>query len=384
MTYEPFELVCPCHFGLEAVLKREIYDLGYDCTEVSDGRVIFLGDEEAVVRANLFLRSAERVLLLVGRFTATTFEDFYQGIRALTLERFIPKDGKFWIAKASSIRSALFSPSDLQSVGKKAMVDRLSGIYKINRFEENGAPYPFRIFIHKDEVFVTLDTTGASLHKRGYRTQAGEAPLSETLASALLLLTPWREDRILVDPFCGSGTFPIEAAMIARHMAPGRNRAFTAMEWENLVPERFWKDAKEEAEDLILPSTEADIQGYDIDGAVLRVARENAERAGVKENIHFQERDVKDLSHPKRYGFLITNPPYGERLSEKKELPALYHTLGERFLGLSDWSLFLLTNQAETEKWIGRKADKNRKIYNGMIETRFYQFMGKKPPKGTK
>jgi putative N6-adenine-specific DNA methylase len=384
MTYEPFELVCPCHFGLEAVLKREIYDLGYDCTEVSDGRVIFLGDEEALVRANLFLRSAERVLLLVGRFTATTFEDFYQGIRILPLERFIPKDGKFWIAKASSIRSALFSPSDLQSVGKKAMVDRLSGIYKINRFEENGAPYPFRIFIHKDEVFVTLDTTGASLHKRGYRTQAGEAPLSETLASALLLLTPWREDRILVDPFCGSGTFPIEAAMIARHMAPGRNRAFTAMEWENLVPERFWKDAKEEAEDLILPSTEADIQGYDIDGAVLRVARENAQRAGVKENIHFQERDIKDLSHPKRYGFLITNPPYGERLSEKKELPALYHTLGERFLGLSDWSLFLLTNQTETEKWIGRKADKNRKIYNGMIETRFYQFMGKKPPKGTK
>ncbi len=384
MTYEPFELVCPCHFGLEAVLKREIYDLGYDCTEVSDGRVIFLGDEEALVRANLFLRSAERVLLLVGRFTAATFEDFYQGIRTLPLERFIPKDGKFWIAKASSIRSALFSPSDLQSVGKKAMVDRLSGIYKINRFEENGAPYPFRIFIHKDEVFVTLDTTGASLHKRGYRTQAGEAPLSETLASALLLLTPWREDRILVDPFCGSGTFPIEAAMIARHMAPGRNRAFTAMEWENLVPERFWKDAKEEAEDLILPSTEADIQGYDIDGAVLRVARENAQRAGVKENIHFQERDIKDLSHPKRYGFLITNPPYGERLSEKKELPALYHTLGERFLGLSDWSLFLLTNQTETEKWIGRKADKNRKIYNGMIETRFYQFMGKKPPKGTK
>ncbi len=384
MTYEPFELVCPCHFGLEAVLKREIYDLGYDCTEVSDGRVIFLGDEEALVRANLFLRSAERVLLLVGRFTATTFEDFYQGIRTLPLERFIPKDGKFWIAKASSIRSALFSPSDLQSVGKKAMVDRLSGIYKINHFEENGAPYPFRIFIHKDEVFVTLDTTGASLHKRGYRTQAGEAPLSETLASALLLLTPWREDRILVDPFCGSGTFPIEAAMIARHMAPGRNRAFTAMEWENLVPERFWKDAKEEAEDLILPSTEADIQGYDIDGAVLRVARENAQRAGVKENIHFQERDIKDLSHPKRYGFLITNPPYGERLSEKKELPALYHTLGERFLGLSDWSLFLLTNQTETEKWIGRKADKNRKIYNGMIETRFYQFMGKKPPKGTK
>lgn len=384
MTYEPFELVCPCHFGLEAVLKREIYDLGYDCTEVSDGRVIFLGDEEAVVRANLFLRSAERVLLLVGRFTATTFEDFYQGIRTLPLERFIPKDGKFWIAKASSIRSALFSPSDLQSVGKKAMVDRLSGIYKINHFEENGAPYPFRIFIHKDEVFVTLDTTGASLHKRGYRTQAGEAPLSETLASALLLLTPWREDRILVDPFCGSGTFPIEAAMIARHMAPGRNRVFTAMEWENLVPERFWKEAKEEAEDLILPSTEADIQGYDIDGAVLRVARENAQRAGVKENIHFQERDVKDLSHPKRYGFLITNPPYGERLSEKKELPALYHTLGERFLGLSDWSLFILTNQTETEKWIGRKADKNRKIYNGMIETRFYQFMGKKPPKGTK
>ena len=362
-------------------MKREIYDLGYDCTQVSDGRVHFTGDAEAIARANIFLRSAERVLLLAGRFPATTYEEYFQGILSLPLERYLPADAKFWIAKASSIRSRLFSPSDLQSVGKKAMVERLRSALHKDLFPETGASYPFRVFLHKDEVFFTLDTTGPSLHKRGYRPAAGDAPLSETLAAALLMLTPFRDGRILVDPFCGSGTFPIEAAMIARNMAPGRDRSFTAEAWENLIPKALWREVREEAADLILPSCASDIQGYDIDAGVLKTARENAQRAGVSENIHLQERDVGKLSHPKKYGLIVTNPPYGERLSEKETLPGLYHALGERFLALSDWSLFVITNQTDTEKWIGRRADKNRKIYNGMIETKFYQFFGKKPPK---
>ena len=224
---DTYELVVPCHFGLEAVTKREIYDLGYEITRVEDGRVTFAGDAEAICRANIFLRSAERVLLQVGRFRATTFDELFEGIKALPWEDYIPKDGKFWVKKASSIKSKLFSPSDIQSIAKKAMVERLKNVYRLNWFPEDGAPYPVRIFLLKDEVMVTLDTSGDSLHKRGYRLMTSKAPLTETLAAALIMLTPWKKDRILVDPFCGSGTFSIEAAMIAANIAPGMNRQFT-------------------------------------------------------------------------------------------------------------------------------------------------------------
>ena len=376
-----FDLLVPCHFGLEAVLKREIYDLGYEITKVEDGRVTFEGDEEAICRANIFLRTAERVMIQVGRFKATTFEELFQGIKNLPWEEYIPEDGKFWVKKASSINSKLFSPSDIQSIAKKAMVERMKQKYHKEWYKEDGAAYPVRIFLLKDEVTVALDTSGDSLHKRGYRTMTSKAPLTETLAASLIMLTPWRKDRILVDPFCGSGTFPIEAAMIAANIAPGMNRDFTAEEWTNMIDRKLWYECVKEAEDMIDTTVKVDIQGYDIDGDVIKAARENAKRAGVEHMIHFQQRAVADLSHPKKYGFIITNPPYGERLEDKADLPALYTQIGQAYQRLDSWSMFLITSYTETEKYIGRKADKNRKIYNGMLKTYFYQFLGPKPPK---
>ena len=376
-----YELVVPCHFGMEAVTKREIYDLGYEITRVEDGRITFKGDAEAICRANVFLRTAERVLLLVGRFKATTFEELFQGIKALPWEEFIPQDGKFWVKKASSIKSKLFSPSDIQSIAKKAMVERLKEVYKTEWFKEDGAAYPIRIFLLKDEVMVALDTSGDSLHKRGYRLQTSKAPITETLAAALIMLTPWKKDRILVDPFCGSGTFPIEAAMMAANIAPGMHRSFTAESWTNMIPKQLWQDAVSEAEDTVDKDIEVDIQGYDMDGDVVKAARENAKRAGVDHLIHFQQREVAKMSHPKKYGFIITNPPYGERLEEKADLPELYETIGNVYKNLDSWSMYMITSYEDAERHIGRKADKNRKIYNGMIKTYFYQFMGPKPPK---
>ncbi len=377
---EKFELIAPCHFGLEVVMKREILDLGYEVSQVEDGRVTFIGDAEAVCRANIFLRTTERILLKVGSFKAETFEELFQGTRAIPWEQYIPRDGKFWVAKASSIKSRLFSPSDIQSIMKKAMVERMKGAYGITWFPEDGASYPLRVFLYKDVVTVAMDTSGDSLHKRGYRTLTSKAPITETLAAALLMLTPWKPDRILVDPFCGSGTFPIEAAMMAANMAPGMNREFLAEEWKNLIPKKCWYEAMDEANDLVKDDISVDIQGYDIDGEIVRAARANAAAAGVDHLIHFQQRPVSQLSHPKKYGFLITNPPYGERIEDKKNLPELYKTIGERFAALDSWSAYIITAYEDTERYFGRKADKNRKIYNGMMKTYFYQFMGPKPP----
>ena len=379
-----FELIAPCHFGLESVLKREIYDMGYEIIQVEDGRIIFEGDAEAICRGNIFLRTTERVLLKVGRFHATTFEELFQGIKALPWEDYIPADGKFWVTKASSIKSKLFSPSDIQSIVKKAMVERMKQEYDMDWFPEDGASYPVRVFLMKDEVTVTIDTTGESLHKRGYRTMTSKAPLKETLAAALILLTPWKADRILVDPFCGSGTFPIEAAMIAANIAPGMKRHFLAETWDNLIPKELWQECFMEAEEMVNTDIEVDVQGYDIDGDVIKAARENAKRAGVEELIHFQQRPVKELHHSKKYGFIITNPPYGERLEEKEALPALYKEIGMAYQNLDAWSLYMITSYEDAEKYIGRKADKNRKIYNGMLKTYFYQFLGPKPPKRNK
>lgn len=378
---ETIQLVAPCHFGMEAVLKREIYDLGYEITKVEDGRVTFEGDEEAICRSNIFLRTAERVMVQIGRFHATTFDELYENMKALPWEKWIPQDGKFWVKKASSVKSKLFSASDIQSICKKAMVDRLKMTYHTDWFEENGASFPVRVFLLKDEVTVALDTTGEPLHKRGYRTWTSKAPISETLAAALIMLTPWRADRILVDPFCGSGTFLIEAAMMAANMAPGMNRSFTAEAWTHVIPKQLWYDTVEEAQEMVDLDVETDLQGYDLDSDMIKIARANAKQAGVEKLIHFQQRDVADLKHSKKYGFIITNPPYGERLEEKKDLPALYTTIGEVYRNLDAWSLYMITSYEEAERYIGRKADKNRKLYNGMIRTYFYQFMGPKPPK---
>lgn len=378
------EWIAPCHFGLESVLKREIQDLGYEIAQVEDGRVTFRGGLDAACRANIFLRTAERVLMKVGSFQAKTFDELFEKTKNLPWEEYIPKDGKFWVAKAASVKSKLFSPSDIQSIMKKAMVERLKIKYRIDWFEENGASYPVRVFLMKDTVTVGIDTTGVSLHKRGYRPVAGKAPIAENLAAALIMLTPWKKDRIFVDPFCGSGTFPIEAAMIAANIAPGMNRSFIAESWTNVIAKKNWYDAINEAQDLIQDDIETDIQGYDVDPKVLRMARKNAEEAGVDHLIHFQQRAVKDLSHPKKYGFIITNPPYGERLEEKEALPQLYKEFGDAFKGLDSWSAYMITSYEDAERYFGRKADKNRKIYNGMLRTYFYQFQGPRPPRPKK
>ena len=376
-----YEYIAPCHFGLEAVLKREIIDLGYEISKVEDGKVTFIGDEEACAYANMFLRTTERILLKVGEFKAETFDELFEKTKALPWEDYIPKDGKFWVAKANSIKSKLFSPSDIQSIMKKAMVDRLKSRYAVNWFEENGSSYPIRVAILKDVVTVGLDTTGVSLHKRGYRKQTVKAPITETLASALIMLTPWRQDRILVDPFCGSGTFAIEAAMMAADMAPGLKRDFLSETWKNLIPDKCFADAREEAADRVNLDIKTDIQGYDLSSGAVASARDNARLAGVEKLIHLQQRDVAQLSHPGKYGFIITNPPYGERL--EGSVSGIYKTLGERFTHLDTWSMYLITSYEKAQEDIGRKADKNRKIYNGMMKTYFYQYMGPKPPKRT-
>lgn len=379
-----YEFTAPCHFGMEVVLKREIINLGYDIVRVEDGRVTFRGEASAIARANVFLRTAERVLLSVARFKAYTFDELFEQTKALPWADYLPVDGKFWVKKASTTKSKLFSSSDIQSIVKKAIVEKLKQSYHVDWFKEDGAAYPLRVFIFKDEVTIALDTSGESLHKRGYRKLISKAPVSETLAAAILLLSPWNKDRILVDPFCGSGTFPIEAAMIGANIAPGMNREFTAEAWTNILPKKAWYEAVTEANDAIRDDVELDIQGYDIDGEVIKSARQNAIDAGVDHLIHLQQRPVSALSHPKKYGFVITNPPYGERLEEREALPALYKELGDAYSRLDAWSCFVLTSYDQAEKYIGRKVDKNRKIYNGMIKTYLYEFMGPRPPKRKK
>lgn len=378
------EYIAPCHFGLEAILKREIQDLGYEIVQVEDGRITFAGDESALARANIFIRTSERIMVKVGSFKAVTFDELFEGIKALPWDKYIVEDGKFWVTKATTNKSQLYSSSDIQSIVKKAIVEKLKGIYNVTWFKEEGADYPIRIFIFKDIVTVALDSSGTSLHKRGYRKLVGKAPISETLAAALIMLTPWNKDRVLVDPFCGSGTFPIEAAMIGANIAPGMNREFVGEAWTNITPKSYWYDAINEAEDLIDRDVTMNIQGYDLDSEIIRCAMENAKTAGVDHLIHFQQRDVKELNNPKKYGFIITNPPYGERLEEKADLPELYRIIGEGYKRLDSWSMYLITSYEEAEKYIGREATKNRKIYNGMIKAYFYQFMGPRPPRRDK
>ena len=381
MNHEELTLVAPCHFGLEAVLKREIRDLGYEVSLVEDGRVFFKGGPEAPARANLFLRTAERVLILAGEFDAVTFDELFEGTAAIPWEEIVPRDGRFWVTKASSVRSALHSPSDIQAIMKKAMVERMKSRYRVSWFEEDGPAYPVRVAIRKDHVTVGIDTSGASLHKRGYRLSPVIAPISETLAAALIGLTPWRADRILVDPFCGSGTFPIEAAMMAAHIAPGAKRTFGAEAWGGFLPKRTWAEARQEAREQVDLKAATSIQGYDKDPRAIKACRENAEAAGVAGLIHLQVRDVSELRHPKKYGFIISNPPYGERIEDRADLPELYKTIGEVYRGLDSWSMYLISAYEDAERWIGRKADKNRKLYNGMLRTYYYQYLGPKPPK---
>jgi len=378
MSY--IELCAPCGFALEAVLSREIKELGFEITRVEDGRVYFLSDEYGIARANLWLRTADRILLKMGEFYATSFEELFENTKSLPWHEWIPKEGSFPAAKASSVRSKLFSTSDIQAIVKKAVVESLKKKYKVNWFSESGASYPIHILVFKDKVSLYLDTSGTALHKRGYREIGSAAPLRETLAAALVLLTPWREGRLLVDPFCGSGTILIEAALKGLNIAPGLKRDFVSEKWFR-IPEKLWHRARQEAQDSIKPDNDIRIQGYDIDDKVIKIARDNARKAGVEEYIHFQQRDVRDFSSKEKYGFIVTNPPYGERLEDIKTVEQLYRDMGKVFSSLDTWSFYILTAHDGFERFFGRKADKKRKLYNGMMKTDLYQYFGPKPPK---
>lgn len=376
-----YEFIAPCHFGLESVLKNEILDMGLDVTEVTDGKVCFKGDESAFAQANIFLRTTERIIWKIGSFKAVTFDELFEGVKALPWEDILPPDAKFWVTKASSVKSALFSTSDIQSIVKKAIVDRLREKFGIAWFPESGNSYPLRVSLLKDEVTIGIDTSGESLHKRGYRKLVGKAPLSETLAAALITLTPWRENRILMDPFCGSGTIPIEAAMIGLNIAPGAKRSFICENWKERVGEKIFKRERERAEYGVKRDIKLQISGFDIDKEAIKTAKQNAALAGLDKMISLDVRPLFDSVHSGEYGFIITNPPYGERLEEKEALPALYKEIGEVFGRFPTWSKYLITSYEDAQKYIGKKADRNRKIYNGMIKTYYYSFMGPKPPK---
>ena len=370
---ELYELIAPCHFGLEAVMKREILDLGYEIERVEDGKVTFLADAEGIAYANLFLRTTERILLKVGQVHAETYDELFEATKALPWEKFIPKNGKFWVTKANSIKSKLFSPSDIQSIMKKAIVERLKQVYHMEWFPEDGAQYPIRVSILKDEVTIGLDTSGVSLHKRGYRKLTAKAPITETLAAALIMLTPWKGDRILVDPFCGSGTFPIEAAMMAADIAPGLNRSFLAEQWTHLVPKKCWMDAAEDARYRIRNDIETDIQGFDIDGDVIKSARENAKLAGVEKRCHFEVADVADFA-AKPEAIVLTNPPYGERMNTIEGAAKLARTLGQQMAEHPCAGLYAITADMEFESHYGKRANKRRKMYNGMIPCQLYMY----------
>lgn len=380
-----YKILLPCHFGMEAVLKREIIDLGYEVDSVKDGRVCFVGDNKAIARANMFLRTPERVMVLLGEFKAESFEDLFQGIKQIPFEDILPSDACFPVTKASFINSKLMSSRDIQSITKKAIVERLKEKYKISWFKEDGNKYPIRIFIKDDVVSVSLDTTGDSLHKRGYKKRVSKAPISETLAAALIMLTPFRDDRILLDPFCGTGTFAIEAAMMAKNMAPGRNREFMSSDWDNLIPQSVWDETKKEADDVAKIEAKTNIYAYDIDCNNIGNAKANAAMANVIGGIHFKDADIRTISKDfykfrDEYGFIITNPPYGERLSDT-EIAPLYKELGNLKGLLTTWSMYLITSYNGAVKAIGEKPAKNRKVYNGMLKSFFYQYQGPKPPK---
>lgn len=373
------QFVTPCLFGLEAVLGRELKQLGYDDQSLEDGRVTFSGDANAICRCNLWLRTAERVLLKMGDFSAASFEELFENTKALNWAEWIPKDAEFPV-EVDSINSKLASVPDCQAIIKKAVVESLKKTYKVEWFPETGPSYKIIAAILKDWVTISIDTTGTGLHKRGYRKLVGNAPLRETLASGMILLSYWNKDRVLWDPFCGSGTIPVEAALIGKNIAPGLNRSFVSEDWTG-IDNRLWKKTREEALDMAMPDQQLRIFGTDIDDSQLKLARYHAEKAGVIKDIHFQKMDVKDISARYKYGVIICNPPYGERLGEKKEVAELYRVMGKVFARFDTWSYYILSSEMEFEKFFGKKADKKRKLYNGMLKCNYYQYFGPPPPR---
>lgn len=372
-----WDLIATATFGLEAIVARELRNLGYHDLKVENSRVIFKGTAEDVCRTNLWLRSADRILIRMGEFKALSFEELFEKTKALPWDELLPEDAEFPV-KGKSVKSKLFSVSDCQAIVKKAIVEKLKQKYKRSWFEENGPRYVLEVGILKDVVTLTVDTSGIGLHKRGYRQLASKAPLKETLASALVSLSYWNTDRLLIDPFCGSGTIPIEAAMIGLNIAPGLNREFDSEKWPQ-IPAKLWEQARTEARDM-RRNVKFRILGYDIDGRVLKIARHNAQLAGVEEYIDFHRLPFSQFSTKKKYGCIICNPPYGERLGERKEVQALYKEMGRKFSNLDTWSIYVLTADEEFERHFGRKADKKRKLYNGRIKVDYYQYYGPRPP----
>ncbi len=374
-----YDLIATATFGLESIVAREVKKLGYEDVTTENARVIFKGDEEAISRCNLWLRSADRVFIRMGEFPATSFEELFERTKALPWGDILPENANFPV-QGKSIKSGLFSVPDCQAIVKKAIVEKMKQKYKRDWFEEDGPRFTIEVGLLKDIATLTIDTSGAGLHKRGYRETAGGAPLKETLASAMVDLSFWNPDRLLLDPMCGSGTIAIEAAMIGRNMAPGLRRQFDSEEWP-FMPKAVWDKAREEAEDAIDRTREFRILASDIDGRVLRTARQNAELAGVEEFVAFQTLPLKEISSKKKYGCIITNPPYGERLGEVREAEALYKELAEVCRDLDTWSFYVLTSNKNFERIFGRKADRKRKLYNGRIKVDYYQFYGPRPPR---
>ncbi len=374
-----YNMIATAAFGIEAVVGQEIKELGFENVQVENGRVRFTTDEAGICKANLWIRCAERVFVEVASFKARTFEQLFDKTYAVDWAKYIPADGEFPV-NAKSVKSQLFSLSDIQRICKKASSKKLGQAYKMDWLPENGAKYPILVGILKDEVTISIDTSGTGLHKRGYRAMGNEAPLKETLAAALLRISRWKPFIPLIDPMCGTGTIAIEAAMMGRNIAPGLNRNFVSEDWD-WIPDDLWKEAKKEAYAAIDFDVEMDIQAYDINGRTIKIARDNAEKAGVEEDIHFQQRDAKDLNSKKKYGYIISNPPYGERLSDKKSAEALYKMMGKVYEDLDTWSKYILTSHEEFEPCYGKKSTKNRKLYNGRIKCYFYQYFGPKPPR---
>ncbi|GAA4720397.1 THUMP domain-containing class I SAM-dependent RNA methyltransferase [Brevibacillus fulvus] len=373
------ELIATATFGLESVVAEEVKNLGYTDVQVENGKVTFKADLSAIPRANLWLRTSDRVRVKIGEFTATTFDELFEQTKALPWADWIPEDGAFPV-EGKSVKSTLFSVSDCQAIVKKAVVESLKKQYKREWFEENGPQFKIEVALLKDVATLTIDTSGPGLHKRGYRELIGTAPLKETMAAALILLSRWKPDRVLIDPFCGSGTIPIEAALIGQNIAPGMNREFVSESWP-CIPREYWREARAETHDLAQYDRKLEIIGTDIDEQVLRVARRNAMEAGVEEQIHFQRMDVADMRSKRKYGYIICNPPYGERLGERREVEKLYHEMGQVFSALDTWSYYVITSDEEFERHFGRRASKKRKLYNGNIKVDYYQFYGPKPPR---
>lgn len=373
------ELIATATFAMEAVVARELKALGYEDISVENNQVSFRADEEAIARTNLWLRVADRVKLVMGRFQATSFDALFEQTKNLPWEAWLPANACFPV-QGKSVKSQLFSVSDCQAIVKKAIVERLKQKYRRQWFAEDGPLFPIEVALLKDVVTLTIDTSGEALHKRGYRQLVSQAPLRETMAAGLISLSFWHSDRPFLDPFCGSGTLPIEAALIGRNIAPGLRRNFAAEQWPRL-PRKIWQRARQEAEAAIDWERPLEIMGTDVDGEILKAARQNAKRAGVFDDIHLQQMPVSEVRSSKRYGVMITNPPYGERLSDRKGVVQLYKELAATIEPLNTWSFYILTAFPEFERVFGRVADRRRKLYSGDLLCQYYQFYGPRPPK---